>query len=207
MILQTETVRSELTSPLFAETPHTGDPSQFVEHTQQSELSQDSLILFDSETPSSATSTCRETFHSTPLAKKRKVTLSLEDPLLPLELPDCSTHGPEHTQTCCDNRCFTKLSPFDQMRLKTMFSDKSRAEQQQFLLDSFCICRPVGPSNGTTSKSGGLMLQGIPVCKAAFLNILGVTEKRFRYQGSKSISNLKQSNPLMQKLGCGHTSV
>ncbi len=70
-----------------------------------------------------------DNFHSTPKRSKESNSLQLRDPL---------THCDSHpiALTCCRDNCLHSFSFVETQKAKSVFTSKSRLEQNQFLLDS-----------------------------------------------------------------------
>lgn len=76
---------------------------------------------------------------------------------------------------CCSNRCLAHFSVIEIENVREVFESKSFVEQNQFLLDCFHItskhCRDSTPTHTVDGKQ---------VCKGAFLQILGISAKRYK---------------------------
>lgn len=93
---------------------------------------------------------------------------SIQTPVQPIHQP--------FSFACCDDRCIASISLLDLEVLKKSFTDRSRFDQQQFLLD--VLRTSAYGTEGNNSRP--FLLFGRSVCKAAFSKALGISQKRLQ---------------------------
>ncbi len=135
----------------------------------------DSLLLFsdddsDNNLDSEQESFC-EHFHSTPKKSRESNSLQLRDPLT-----HCASVPIAFPLTCCRDNCLHSFSFVETQKAKSVFTSKSRLEQNQFLLDSSLMFFP-STSNRSSNK---WMVEGKHLCDKAFCKILCISVKRLR---------------------------
>ncbi len=114
--------------------------------------------------------------HSTPAKKRRKVSLQLEDSI------DFENESPvsSHQFQCCGRVCIAAFTQQEVEKVRDVFNKKKRADQKQFLFDTSLLFLPSSSKQVSSSSKLAMMLEGKRVCKNAFLNILGISKKRFK---------------------------
>ena len=78
---------------------------------------------------------------------------------------------------CCKRRCVTSIPLRDLQQCRKSFQSRSRLNQQQFTHDMFTVSTH---SQGRISKTRTYRLLGTNLCRSAFTNVLGISEKRLR---------------------------
>ncbi len=124
--------------------------------------------------------------HSTPLAQTpcsrtptSNGTFNTEDPLPSTKrrclfppTPHCSEQNQQHVKQCCRKKCLCYLPQERVSFVRHAFQLRTQSEQRQFLLDSFQL---TGQSTAMTHHVAGQQ-----VCTNAFIEILGISRRRYR---------------------------
>jgi len=145
----------------------TMDKSQFSQLSIISELeSNDSLIIVAEPEADDTTESCRS--HE----------------LLPHHVSILSKALVTH-QKCCSYSCLSYFTASEVGNALNFFRSKSSVEQNQFLLDSFKVL--------CNEHSTNHLICGKQVCKKAYIQILGISEKRY-----KKILRVFKANPTVK---------
>lgn len=82
-------------------------------------------------------------------------------------------------QDCCTQRCTASFSLLELESTRSVFSLKTQAEQNQYIMDQLTLDSGVSACS-TLAQVTALSLNGRKVCKKAFITILGTSHQRLK---------------------------
>ena len=83
------------------------------------------------------------------------------------------------SSSCCEVRCLAAFNLLEIERFQTSFKNRTRADQQQFILDAIVVTVSKDSIKENNIFQHYLTLGGKQMCIVAFTCILGISRKRF----------------------------